>query len=268
MTLKQFKEGVMAEYIYVKRERKGGKKHHQNQGNNGYTSQSKTPRPQAQENNFLPCYNAEQVNGEFSFDTIHGLKLKEVEYYIPNKDERKKLRSQFNKKRTEFLQYLATEKRDMLIERLGLSDAEIERMKEGKSINGYNVHHMHPIALGGKNEFSNFILTPLCPHDQWHHDVMDPQVDPRGVGYDQLQGKHGTFKIPYSDEMIYDPKKYGFTRDGKEVEPNYTIHDDLSSKPQNYTVEQVAKRNKENGRTVKADPALAKAMRARMAAGR
>ena len=68
--------------------------------------------------------------------------------------------------------------------------------------------------------------------------------------------------------MIYDPKKYGFTRDGKEVEPNYTIHDDLSSKPQNYTVEQVAKRNKENGRTVKADPALAKAMRARMAAGR
>ena len=246
--------------IYAKRARKGGKKHYHS-NNNAYTSTSKDPSKQAK-----PVKNSRytdsQMNGDFNFDTIHGLKLKEVEYFVPNKDERKRRRSEFNRKRTEFLQYLATEKRDMLIERLGLSDAEIERMKEGKSVNGYNVHHMHPIALGGKNEFSNFILTPLCPHDQWHHDIMDPQVNPSGRSYDEMQGKHGTFKIPYSDEMIYDPKKYGFTRDGQTVEPNYVSHEDIASKPQNYTVEQVAERNRKNGRTMK-NAVLAKAIAAR-----
>ena len=228
------------ELIYLKPARK---KHH------GQKPHHQTNAAQSQVNSVGGRYTEDQMNGNFNFDTIHGLQLKEVEYRIPDAAERKRMRNAFAKKRVEFLQYLATEKRDLLIERLGLSDEEINLMKEGRSVNGYNVHHMHPLALGGKNEFSNFILTPLAPHDQWHHDVMDPQVNPSGRSYDEIEGKHGTFKIPYSDEMIYDPKKYGFTRDGKTVEPNYTSHEDLESKPQNYTVEQVAQRNARNGRT-------------------
>ena len=137
-------------------------------------------------------YTNEQKRGDFNFDTVHGMKLTEVEYKIPSMAERKRRRKQFDAARREFVKELAEKHADMLVERLGLTRTDIELMKKGQSPAGFNVHHKLPIHGGGKNEFSNFILTPLYPHDQWHHDIIDPQID----GLAEGRGRKLQFRVP------------------------------------------------------------------------
>ena len=209
-------------------------------------------------------HNDDQRKGNFSFDTIHGLKLKEVKYTVPSKAERVAKREEFNGikdangnvvvegVRSKFLKMLANEHADLLKERLGLTDYQIEGMRKGFGPKGYNVHHKLALHGGGKNEFSNFILTPLYPHDQWHHDVMDAQL--LGI----REGQTRTIKIPYTDEMIYDPKQFGFTKENQPVQPNYVSNVNPKDYPELYTKEQVdilkAKR-KTADEEVKSEPA-------------
>ena len=124
---------------------------------------------------------------------------------------------------------------------MGITDAGLASMRKGYSVNGYNVHHKLPIHGGGKNEFSNFILTPLYPHDQWHKDVMDAQL--LGI----REGETRKIKIPWTDEMIYDPKQFGFTKENQPVKPNYTSNVNPANYPELYKPEHisVAKRQKD-----------------------
>ncbi len=186
-------------------------------------------------------YSAQQRAGEFNFDTIHGMKLKKVVYHVPSSAERKARRAEFQGHdgkegmRSKFLKMLANEHEQELRDQLGFTDVEINLMKQGRSVPGYNVHHKLPIHGGGKNEFSNFILTPLYPHDQWHHDILDPQIaDCMGAG----QSKE--VMLPWTDAMIYDPKQFGFTKDNTKVQPNYTSRVNPNNYPRIYTAEQVA----------------------------
>ena len=186
-------------------------------------------------------YNAEQRAGRFNFDTIHGMKLKKVVYQVPSSAERKARRAEFQGHdgkegmRSKFLKMLAKDHEKQLRDQLGFTDAEINLMKQGRSVPGYNVHHKLPLHGGGKNEFSNFILTPLYPHDQWHHDVLDPQIaDCMGTG----QSKE--VLLPWTDAMIYDPKQFGFTKDNAQVQPNYASRVNPNNYPKIYTTEQVA----------------------------
>lgn len=186
-------------------------------------------------------YNAEQRAGRFNFDTIHGMKLKKVVYHVPSSDERKAKRAEFQGHdgkegmRSKFLKMLAKDHEKQLRDQLGFTDAEIDLMKQGRSVPGYNVHHKLPLHGGGKNEFSNFILTPLYPHDQWHHDVLDPQIaDCMGTG----QSKE--VMLPWTDAMIYDPKQFGFTKNNAKVQPNYASRVNPNNYPKIYTAEQVA----------------------------
>ena len=219
---------MLPEYnlVHAKRERKKGK------GKKNHNSS----RPQTV-SQYRPSEG--RPTAEFSFDTIHGMKLKEVEYRIPSSDERKARRAEFQGQsgkegvRSKFLKMLANEHKQELKDLLGMSDDEIARMAEGKSVNGYNVHHKLPSHGGGKNEFSNFILTPLYPHDQWHHDVLDKQI----LG---MNGGARKVLLPWTDAMIYDPKQYGFTKDNEKVEPNYTSKVNPNNYPKIYKPEHVA----------------------------
>lgn len=202
-----------SEYKYIHTERKknkGGKNKDKNRDNRGYGGKKGDGAFHAGKG-----YSSEQKRGEFNFDTVHGLTMTEVEYKIPPRSERNSRRKQFSSVRSAFLRELAENHKAELVERLGLDDAAIEAMKHGTTPLGYNVHHKLPIHGGGKNEFKNFILTPLYPHDQWHHDIIDPQID--GLA----EGESRKIMLPYGDEMIFDPKKYGFTKDNQKVEPNY-----------------------------------------------
>lgn len=177
-------------------------------------------------------HNAAQKAGQFSFDTIHGLKLREMDYTVPPLTDRRAKRDEFNGGRDqngklngggvrgEFLKMLANEHEAELVEKLGLTDRDLESMRDGYTPNGFNVHHKLSLHGGGTNDFSNFILTPLYPHDQWHKDIIDGQL----IGI--KEGETRTIMVPWTDEMIYDPKKYGFTKDNQKVTPNYSSNVD------------------------------------------
>lgn len=188
------------------------------------------------------------VRPEFSFDTIHGLPLKEVECYVPSKSERHAARQEFDGRfsedgkvmlkegvRAKFLKHLAEKHSAALKENLGLTDEQIAQMAErGRAPAGFNVHHKLPLHIGGKNEFSNLILIPLYPHDQLHHDVLDRQVD------NMKECERRTILLPTCDDMVYDPKKYGFYKDNQKVEANYTSKVKVENYSKNYLPEHIA----------------------------
>lgn len=188
------------------------------------------------------------VRPEFSFDTIHGLPLKEVECVAPDKEEKVARRKEFDGEfsadgttlvkegmRAKFLKHLANNFAPVLKENLGLTDKEISEMaSRGRVPKGFNVHHKLPLHVGGKNELGNLILIPLMPHDQLHHDVLDQQIA------NMKPGEHRTILLPASDEMIYDPKKFGYTRDNRQVEPNYETKVQAGNYSNNYLPEHIA----------------------------
>ena len=168
----------MTEYVHVKRERPLERKHH-----------GKGNRSQAQ---------IDAANGKFDFDEIHGFKLIDVEYKVPPKREREARRSQFKGIRADFLREIGrTHEKELRA--IGMNDAMIEMVKSGRTPKGYNVHHKLPIHGGGKNEFSNFILMPIPPHDDLHHKVLDAQV------LKMQEGDSKMVKLPWSDDMVYIP---------------------------------------------------------------
>lgn len=144
-------------------------------------------------------YSEERSNaraGRFDFDTINGFKLIDVEYTVPPKGERKRCRSAFNGVRSEFLKHIAANCEDAL-RNLGITDQQLQQIKNGRTPLGFNVHHKLPIHGGGKNEFSNLIFMPIPPHNELHHKVMDPQV------CSMQEGESKKVKIPWSDNMVY-----------------------------------------------------------------
>ena len=186
-----------SEYKYIHTERKknkGGKNKDKNRDNRGYGGKKGDGAFHAGKG-----YSGEQKRGEFNFDTVHGLTMTEMEYKIPPRSERNSRRKQFSSVRSAFLRELAENHKAELVERLGLDDAAIEAMKHGTTPLGYNVHHKLPIHGGGKNEFSNFILMPIPPHDDLHHKVLDAQV------LKMQEGDSKMVKLPWSDDMVYIP---------------------------------------------------------------
>ena len=249
-------------YVHIARKKnKGGKnkdKNRDGRDNRGYGGKKGDGAFHAGKG-----YSGEQKRGEFNFDTVHGLTMTEVEYKIPPRSERNSRRKQFSSVRSAFLRELAENHKAELVERLGLDDAAIEAMKRGTTPLGYNVHHKLPIHGGGKNEFSNFILTPLYPHDQWHHDIIDPQID--GLA----EGESRKIMLPYGDEMIFDPKKYGFTKDNQKVEPNYKsrVDPEKDCYAPNWLPEHIEEKRKA-ARQERASAVAAKILTAKMRAGR
>ena len=86
------------------------------------------------------------------------MKLKKVVYQVPSSDERKAKRAEFQGHdgkegmRSKFLKMLAKDHEKQLRDQLGFTDAEINLMKQGRSVPGYNVHHKLPLH-GAKMNF-------------------------------------------------------------------------------------------------------------------
>lgn len=231
--------------LHVRPERKKGKKKNKSAAKGGVRqqpSQNGGAQPYSPQGRF----NADQRNGNFSFDTIHGLKLKEVEYTVPPIAERKAKRAAFNGGRDKdgnligggaraiFLQMLANDHEKELVEKLGLTERDLDGMRHGYTPNGFNVHHKLSLHGGGKNEIKNFILTPLYPHDQFHHDVIDPQL----IGI--KEGETRKILIPWTDDLIYDPKQYGFYKENQPVKANYASNVDPHKYSELYLPEHIS----------------------------
>ena len=130
---------------------------------------------------------------------IHGIPVVDVTYTAVGKKRVRELRRAFTPKRKAFLRHLA-ETQTPVLKALGLSDKAIDAMKKGMAPNGYNVHHKQPLAGGGKNEFSNFILIRNDPYRTDIHKVSDLQI------CKMQEGETKTVKIPLPEGAIFIPQ--------------------------------------------------------------
>ncbi len=131
-------------------------------------------------------------------DSVHGVPVVEIDYTAVSKKRVKELRREFTECRRQFLISLAENRADDL-KAAGLSDSAIELMAKGRAPGGYNVHHKSPLAGGGKNEFSNFILIKDEPYHKDFHKVSDIQI----VG--MKEGETKKVKIPMPDGCVFVP---------------------------------------------------------------
>lgn len=131
-------------------------------------------------------------------DKVHDIPVIDVSYTAVGKKRVKELRRSFGPQRKAFLQNLAKTQAPLL-KALGLSDKAVAEMGKGNAPNGYNVHHKLPLAGGGKNEFSNFILIKNDPYHTDIHKVSDLQI------CKMQEGETKIVKMPVPDGSIFIP---------------------------------------------------------------
>ena len=134
--------------------------------------------------------------------TLRNVSVRKIRYVKRAREELQRLRSEFNRGvRKEFLIDLANDPRKVTeLQKAGLSDIDIARMRAGKVPDGWEVHHKLPLDDGGENTFENLVLIKTDPHHKaitnWQNKVA------RGI-------KEGEFKEvdwPYIEGFVY-PKK-------------------------------------------------------------
>ena len=131
-------------------------------------------------------------------DRVHGIPVVEIPYTGVSKKRVKELRKEFNGLRKAFLKELAQTQTEAL-KKMGFSDNMLADLAKGNSPNGFNVHHKIPLAGGGKNEFSNFILIKNDPYHADIHKVSDLQI-PR-----IKEGETKFVKIPLPEGSVFIP---------------------------------------------------------------
>ena len=131
-------------------------------------------------------------------DQVHGIPVEEVSYTAVSKKRVKELRREFTGMRREFLKNLAATQTDAL-KQMGMSDKMISLLAKGDAPNGFNVHHKMPLAGGGKNDFSNFILIQNDPYHTDIHKVSDLQI------VKMNEGETRTVKIPMPQGSVFVP---------------------------------------------------------------
>ena len=131
-------------------------------------------------------------------DSVHGVPVIDVSYTAIGKKRVKELRKSFSAQRKAFLKHL-TKTQASVLTALGITDSALEKMEKGYTPNGYNVHHKLPLAGGGKNEFSNFILIKNDPYHTDFHKVSDLQI------CKMQEGETKIVKMPVPDGSIFIP---------------------------------------------------------------
>ena len=129
--------------------------------------------------------------------TFLGMPCETVTFTVPTKERQNAVRQEFaTKARAAFLKHLAQTQYKRL-RAAGITAKDIKLMEKGKTPNGWNTHHKLSVYGGGTNDFKNLIIMPIPPHDELHHEVIDPQLK----GKDLSAGVK--IKLPWSDDMVW-----------------------------------------------------------------
>ncbi len=133
-------------------------------------------------------------------ESFLGVPCKQVVFRVPPKAEREAMRLEFEQeKRAEFIKFLANTQKKALLA-AGITEKQIEGMKNGYTPHGFNTHHKLPIFGGGTNDFSNLVLIRREPyHDMMHYHLINPQV--RGLQENQQK----TVSIPNPETPVFVP---------------------------------------------------------------
>lgn len=135
-----------------------------------------------------------------------GVPCKRVVFRVPPKAEREAMRLQFEQEtRPEFIKFLANTQKKALLA-AGITEKQIENMKNGYTPHGFNTHHKLPIFGGGTNDFSNLVLIRREPyHDMMHYHLINPQV--RGLQENQQK----IVTVPDTESPVFvPPPQYRF----------------------------------------------------------
>ena len=151
-------------------------------------------------------------------ETFLGMPCKRVTAVVPELEERKARRKDFNLNvRTRFLEHLAKTQRSQL-KAIGLTNKQINQMKRGRTPAGYNTHHKVSIFAGGSNDFSNLLLIKNKPyHDMAHYHLINPQLRNLAPG----EKRSVVFPIPDGNIFVPDEKFRHLERDAADNRVSY-----------------------------------------------
>ena len=130
---------------------------------------------------------------------LEGMEQKTVKYTKRPKSETKKLRREFNsKERENFLKQASNDPNHVeKLKKAGLDDKGIQKMRDGKVPEGYQVHHKLPLDDNGDNSFDNLVL---IKNDPYHKAVTNLQNDlTRGMVENQTE----TIRWPMPKGIVY-----------------------------------------------------------------
>jgi len=86
------------------------------------------------------------------------------------------------------------------LKKAGLSDTDIQKLKNNENVTGYEVHHKIPLDDGGTNDMSNFVLIKKTPY---HHALTTEQ---NSFSRAMTIGQTKTVNFPIPKGIVYSPK--------------------------------------------------------------
>lgn len=95
--------------------------------------------------------------------TLPDIEMKKINYVKRDRSVLKELRDDFNKSvRRDFLKSISSDIKNLKSH--GLSETDIQKLKDGFVPKGYQVHHELPLDDSGTNDFSNLVLIKNEPY--------------------------------------------------------------------------------------------------------
>ncbi|WP_314353638.1 HNH endonuclease signature motif containing protein [uncultured Granulicatella sp.] len=95
--------------------------------------------------------------------TLYDIEMKKINYVKRDRSVLKELRNDFNKfVRKDFLKSISSDIKNLKSH--GLSETDIQKLKDGLVPKGYQVHHELPLDDSGTNDFSNLVLIKNEPY--------------------------------------------------------------------------------------------------------
>ena len=95
--------------------------------------------------------------------TLPDIEMKKINYVKHDRSVLKELRNDFNKSvRKDFLESISSDIKNLKSH--GLSETDIQKLKDGFVQKGYQVHHELPLDDSGTNDFSNLVLIKNAPY--------------------------------------------------------------------------------------------------------
>ena len=95
--------------------------------------------------------------------TLYDIEMKKINYVKRDRSVLKELRNDFNKSvRKDFLESISSHIKNLKSH--GLSETDIQKLKDGLVPKGYQVHHELPLDDSGTNDFSNLVLIKNEPY--------------------------------------------------------------------------------------------------------
>lgn len=142
-----------------------------------------------------------RVTARLKGEDIHlpNTELKRVDYKKRKPEDKNTLRNKFDSsERKKFVQDLVKDDSNMEhFKRLGMTENDIARMKDGYVPEGFQVHHKLPLDDGGDNSFSNLVL---IKNDPYHKALTAAQ---KSLTNGMTPGMTRTFDWPIPNGSIY-----------------------------------------------------------------